>query len=87
MGAEVGQLILQGAFFPAVVLMGVEAVHVGGAESPHTGSNCSIYYPIVCIPDPPPDLDCGEVGFRNFELLAGGPHRFDGNKDGVGCEN
>ena len=55
--------------------------------TPHTGGNCSIYYPTVCIPDPPPDLDCGEVGFRNFEVLAGNPHRFDGNKDGVGCEN
>ena len=87
MGVEVGQLILQGAFSSAVDLMGVEAVHVGGAEAPHTGGNCSIYYPTVCIPDPSPDLDCGEVGFRNFEVLAGDPHRFDWNKDGVGCEN
>ena len=44
MGAEVGQLILQGAFFPAVVLMGVEVVHVGGAQSPQSSLR---FYPFM----------------------------------------
>ena len=43
-------------------------------------------YPDVCIPSPPPDLDSGEIVYRNFTVLAPDPHRFDGDKDGVGCE-
>ena len=39
---------------------------------------------------PPPDLDCGDISFRNFSVRHDvpnpDPHRFDGNKDGVGCE-
>jgi endonuclease YncB( thermonuclease family) len=46
---------------------------------------CDPAYPDVCIPSPPPDLDCGEVRFRRFRVLAPDPHRFDG--DGVGCES
>jgi len=30
---QLGQLVLQGAFSPAVILMGVEAVHAGLAQS------------------------------------------------------
>jgi micrococcal nuclease len=43
-------------------------------------------YPSVCIPPPPPDLDCGDITYRRFEVLAPDPHRFDGDKDGVGCQ-
>jgi hypothetical protein len=49
-------------------------------------SRCSPAYPTVCIPPPPPDLDCGNVRFRNFRVLAPDPHRFDGDHDGVGCK-
>lgn len=38
---------------------------------------CDPAYPTVCIPQPPPDLDCG---------LPPDPHGFYGNKDGTGCE-
>lgn len=47
---------------------------------------CSPAYPDVCIPPPPPDLDCKDVSFRNFKVLSPDPHRFDGDKDGIGCE-
>lgn len=47
--------------------------------------NCDPSYPTVCIPPPPPDLDCADVPHRNFVVLQPDPHRFDGNKDGVGC--
>lgn len=50
-----------------------------------TPANCGPAYPTVCIPPPPPDLDCGEIPFRNFTVLPPGPHRFDGDNDGVGC--
>jgi micrococcal nuclease len=47
---------------------------------------CDAAYPGVCIPSPPPDLDCGEISHRNFQVLSPDPHRFDGDKDGIGCE-
>ena len=48
--------------------------------------NCDSSYPDVCIPSPPPDLDCREIPYRNFKVLPPDPHRFDGDKDGIGCE-
>ncbi len=50
-------------------------------------SGCDPSYPTVCIPSPPPDLDCGEIAFRRFEVIGSDPHRFDGDRDGVGCES
>jgi hypothetical protein len=49
-------------------------------------SRCNPAYPTVCIAPPPPDLDCPQVPFRNFRVLAPDPHRFDGDHDGIGCE-
>jgi micrococcal nuclease len=49
-------------------------------------TNCDPAYPTVCIPPPPPDLDCGEIPYRDFTVLPSDPHRFDGDNDGVGCE-
>jgi hypothetical protein len=51
---------------------------------PNPGS-CDPSYPTVCIPPPPPDLNCGDIEFRNFVVLQPDPHRFDGNNDGIGC--
>jgi hypothetical protein len=31
-------------------------------------SGCDASYPTVCIPPPPPDLDCGEVRFTDFRV-------------------
>ena len=50
-------------------------------------NNCDSSYPDVCIPPYPPDLDCGEIEFRNFNVLQPDPHRFDGDKNGIGCES
>ena len=58
-------------------------------SSPTNGTSeraCDPAYPSICIPSPPPDLDCGEISYRNFKVLAPDPHRFDGDKDGFGCE-
>jgi endonuclease YncB( thermonuclease family) len=49
--------------------------------------DCDPSYPDVCIPSPPPDLDCGEIPYTNFKVLQPDPHRFDGDKDGIGCES
>jgi endonuclease YncB( thermonuclease family) len=47
---------------------------------------CDAAYPDVCIPPPPPDLNCGDIADRRFTVLAPDPHNFDGDRDGVGCE-
>lgn len=51
--------------------------------------NCSPAYPDVCIPPPPPDLDCPDIrrmGFRSIRVLPPDPHRLDSDRDGIGCE-
>ena len=49
--------------------------------------NCDASYPTVCIPPPPPDLNCADVPFTGFKVIPPDPHHFDGDKDGVGCES
>jgi len=52
------------------------------------GGNCDPSYPTVCIPPPPPDLDCGDIPYRRFTVLPPDPHNFDGSdNDGIGCES
>lgn len=54
-----------------------------------TRENCDPAYPDedVCIPSPPPDLDCGDIEYDNFTVNEPDPHRFDGDDDGIGCES
>lgn len=53
---------------------------------PTSRPNCDPSYPTVCIPPPPPDLDCKQIPYRRFKVLPPDPHGFDGNHDGIGCE-
>jgi hypothetical protein len=57
---------------------------------PRPGGRCAASYPTVCIPPPPPDLNCADIPYRNFrvrwDVPDPDPHHFDGNRDGVGCE-
>lgn len=48
--------------------------------------NCDPSYPTVCIPPPPPDLDCKDIPYKRFTVLPPDPHGFDGDHDGIGCE-
>lgn len=50
-------------------------------------SGCDESYPDVCIPPYPPDLDCGEIGYRRFKVVGSDPHGFDRDNDGIGCES
>ena len=70
------QLILQASNTPYIPVSG------GGA----TG-NCDPSYPTVCIPPPPPDLDCPDIPYRRFQVLPPEPHDFDREGDGLGCES
>lgn len=59
----------------------------GGSPTPaFSPGSCDPAYPTVCIPPPPPDLDCADIPYRRFTVLAPDPHRFDGDHDGIGCE-
>jgi micrococcal nuclease len=59
----------------------------GPPPAPPATQACHPSYPTVCIPPPPPDLDCGDIPHRNFPVVGADPHRFDGNHDGRGCES
>jgi hypothetical protein len=50
------------------------------------GGNCDPSYPTICIPPPPPDLDCSEIPYTNFKVVAPDDHHLDGDGDGIGCE-
>jgi len=62
----------------------------GNASVTATFGFCAASYPTVCIPPPPPDLNCPDVPYHNFTVLWNvpdpDPHHFDGDHDGVGCE-
>jgi micrococcal nuclease len=51
------------------------------------GDNCDPAYPGVCIPPPPPDLNCSGITERRFQVLPPDPHHFDTDGDGVACES
>ena len=69
-------------------------VSTGGGGSPTPTPNptapskngCDPAYPTVCIPSPPPDLDCSEIHYRNFKVLPRDPDHFDADGNGIGCE-
>jgi hypothetical protein len=37
-------------------------------------------------PTAPPDLNCSDISYRNFKVVAPDDHHLDGDGDGVGCE-
>ncbi|MBP9503433.1 MAG: hypothetical protein KBF17_14830 [Candidatus Promineofilum sp.] len=59
----------------------------GPTAPPTSGGNCDPSYPTVCIPPPPPDLDCGDIPHRRFQVVSPVPHNFDRDGDGIGCES
>jgi PASTA domain len=56
--------------------------------APPPESNCDPAYPNDCIPPPPPDLDCADIGHRvEVDHRYGDPHRLDADGDGIGCDS
>jgi hypothetical protein len=51
------------------------------------GGACDPADPTVCIPPPPPDIDCKDLRRRNFRVPPPDPHHLDGDRDGIGCES
>ena len=56
------------------------------SQNKSQNTSCDSSYPDVCIPPPPPDLNCSDITERQFRVVGSDPHGFDKNKDGVGCE-
>lgn len=60
----------------------------GSAQPP---GRCDPSYVGVCIPSPPPDLDCTDIAARRFtvrwDVPNPDPHHLDSDRDGVGCES
>jgi hypothetical protein len=57
----------------------------GPAPAPQ--QDCDPAYPDDCLPSPPPDLDCADVGHRvTVDHSYGDPHRLDADRDGIGCD-
>jgi PKD repeat protein len=50
-----------------------------------SSDDCDDSYPDVCIPPPPPVLECDDIDEEDFEVQGSDPHGFDSNGDGVGC--
>jgi uncharacterized repeat protein (TIGR01451 family) len=50
---------------------------------------CAESYPTVCIPPPPPRLECNDIPYKNFQVRRDvanpDPQHLDNNEDGVGC--
>ena len=51
-----------------------------------TNPNCERGYPLDCIPRFPPDLDCKDIEYRNFQVWPPDPHGFDPDGNHFGCE-
>ncbi len=51
-----------------------------------SADECDPAYPDVCLPSPPPDLDCRDIDARRFTVLPPDPHNFDGDGNGIACE-
>jgi micrococcal nuclease len=68
-------------------LSGGPSVSFGFGDRPavRSRSRCSPAYPGVCLL-PRPDLDCGDISPRNFQVWPPDPHHVDGDRDGIGRE-
>ena len=64
-----------------------DSKHVTPVRETQTQNDCDPSYPDFCIPFSPPDLDCKDISHKKFTVLSPDPHRFDGDKDGIGCES
>jgi len=50
-------------------------------------AECAPSYPTICLPMPPPDLNCPDIfPLTDFPVLPPDPHYFDADHDGIGCE-
>jgi hypothetical protein len=51
-----------------------------------SNENCDPSYADVCIASPTPDLNCGDVPYKNINFDVDDPHGFDREAEDVGYE-
>lgn len=71
-----------GAIAGLILILVLSLVNIPSSAS----SGCNPAYPTVCIPSPPPNLDCKDIPHRHFRVVSPDPHQLDRDKDGIGCE-
>jgi endonuclease YncB( thermonuclease family) len=49
-------------------------------------AGCDPSYSTLCLLVGTPDLDCRDITARRFPVVSPDPHRFDRDRDGIGCE-
>lgn len=49
--------------------------------------SCDPNYSGACVPVYPPDVNCGDISARRFQVVGRDVHGFDGDGDGVACES
>lgn len=76
---------------PGVSEPGATATPAPSTPLGFTSGSCEPSYPDICIPIGAADLDCGDISARRFRVLWDVPNpdpmRFDGERDGIGCES
>ena len=71
--------------FPVTIT--ATATQLAPTATPTWGPECEPSYPTICVPPPPPDLNCSDIPHVNFPVLPPDPHNFDSDNDGIGCQN
>ena len=69
--------------FAALAILALAPGHDAARAEP---VRCHPSYPDVCIPPPPPDLDCPDLDECDIRVVGSDPHRLDRDHDGIGCE-
>lgn len=69
-----------------LIFGGYTETPVPSPEATQKPLECDLSYPTVCIPPPPPILNCDDIPYTNFVVLPPDPHNFDDDDDGIGCE-
>ena len=66
--------------------LGLWSVCPNDGSGPTSDSDqCLPDYRGACVPPPPPDLDCGDIG-RPVRVVGDDPHSLDADGDGRACE-
>jgi len=63
-----------------------ECLDMLGNKTVSTPTLCDPSYPDFCLPYDIVDLDCKDMIHRGFAVLPPDRHRFDADRDGIGCE-
>ncbi len=60
---------------------------VASSDDSSSDDDCDPSYPDVCIAPAPPDLNCGDIPYKDIKVEGSDPHQLDREGDGVACES